>query len=127
METTIFLAKAWGLLLTIVSLSFLINPDGIKRVIHHMKDEANIFIAGYVTLIIGILSVLAHNVWVGYGPVATIVTVFGWLTLVKGTLRILFPRTIARWIGYFEEHFEFLKLVVLVGLVFGVYLLFIVF
>lgn len=122
METTIFLAKAWGLLITIASFSLLANPKGFKKVMHYMKNEGSVFIAGYVSLILGIITVLLHNIWEG-GLAATIITVFGWLALAKGSLRILLPGLVKRIIGYFEKRRGFMKLMLFAGLIFGIYLL----
>lgn len=122
METTLFLAKAWGLLLVIVAFSFLINPEGIKKVMHYMRNEANIFVTGYLTLVIGILSVLAHNVWLGTAD--TIVTLMGWTALIKGVIRVTFPSMVSSGIKYFEKNYAMLKFFLVLSLLLGVYLLY---
>jgi hypothetical protein len=40
-------------------------------------------------LILGLISVLLHNIWVANWHV--LVTIFGWLTLIKGILVIAWP------------------------------------
>jgi len=122
MDTSIFLAKAWGVLLIIISLSFLINSKGVAHIFKYMKDEGNIFITGYLTLIIGILSVLAHNIWHGATWVI-IVTIFGWIALLKGVVRVSFPYFVARMIKYFEKNMDWMKFFLVLSLGIGIYLL----
>ena len=43
--------------------------------------------------------VLAHNVW-SKSPVVVIVTLLGWLTLIKGIVYLLLP---ANWLGEFFQ------------------------
>lgn len=124
MSTSLFLANAWGAFLVIISLAFLINSKALSHLFRYMKDEGNIFVTGYLTLVIGILSVVAHNVWVGGWPV--IITVLGWLTLVKGVIRITFPYFVARMVGYFEKNADWLKFFLVISLALGIYLLLIV-
>ena len=48
----------------------------------------------------GLAMVLAHNVW-SKCPVVVIVTLLGWLTLIKGILYLLLP---AKWLeGFFQS------------------------
>lgn len=47
------------------------------------------FIAGFFTLILGVLLVVSHNRWVWNWRV--IITVIAWLTLIKGASIILYP------------------------------------
>jgi uncharacterized membrane protein YdbT with pleckstrin-like domain len=56
------------------------------------------WIAMIITLA-GLAMVLAHNVW-SKSAVAVIVTLLGWLTLIKGMAYLLLP---ARWLeGFFQ-------------------------
>ncbi len=51
-----------------------------------------IFLAGLLTLVTGLAIVLTHNVWVFNWPV--IITILGWLSIVGGVFRILFPDSV---------------------------------
>jgi hypothetical protein len=52
-----------------------------------------LFISGLAAVTAGLAIVLAHNVWSG-GALPIIVTLFGWVSLIKGTLSlILSPET----------------------------------
>jgi hypothetical protein len=80
------------------------------------------FIAGVIALLTGLAMVLGHNVWSG-GALPVIVTLVGWLTLIKGLL-ILFLSPEAA-VGFFLGglHYEQLfYLYTAISLIFGVYL-----
>ncbi len=90
MERSIFLSKALGIYLLIVSLSMLINmPYFFIRVQLLMHDPNAMFITGFMTLILGILMVLSHNVWEWSWRV--LVTIIAWLTLLKGMSVVACP------------------------------------
>ncbi len=49
--------------------------------------------AGTTALVLGLLIVAYHNVWEWRWPV--IITVMGWLALLKGAVRIIAPKLVA--------------------------------
>ncbi len=57
------------------------------------RDPALIFLSGILLFVAGLAIVRAHNVWAGGWPV--LVTVLGWLILLGGLARMLFPTQIA--------------------------------
>jgi cytochrome bd-type quinol oxidase subunit 2 len=56
-------------------------------------DPALIFASGFLLFVAGLAIVRAHNRWEGGWPV--LVTVLGWLSLLGGLLRMLFPTRLA--------------------------------
>jgi hypothetical protein len=48
-----------------------------------------IFIAGFLALLGGLAIVNTHNLWVAGWPI--IITIFGWLAVIGGIIRIAFP------------------------------------
>ena len=97
METSILLAKIMGLYLIIMFVSVLINkklmPSLIKDVI---KDTALMMFGGAMTLILGLLLVLTHNIWTA--DWVGLVTLLGWLVLIKGLALVLFPEQSPSWV-----------------------------
>ncbi len=94
MDTSILLAKLIGPLFLVVGVGIFINLEHYRRlVIDFGASPLSIYMAGTTALILGLLIVLYHNVWVWNWPV--IITVLGWLTLVKGAVRIIFPKMVA--------------------------------
>jgi vacuolar-type H+-ATPase subunit I/STV1 len=81
-----------------------------------------LFFIGLVTLAVGLAIVLVHNVWCG-GTLPVIVTLVGWLTLIKGLLFLFLSPDAAA--GFFLGGLHYEKLFYLyatVGLILGIYL-----
>jgi len=57
------------------------------------RDPVLIYVVGVAVFFAGLAIVRNHNVWTGGWPVA--VTVFGWLVLLAGLMRMLFPVQLA--------------------------------
>lgn len=90
MVLSIFLAQALGLYFLITGFAMIINGDRAMILLEKiLKDEALIFITGFIALILGILLVLSHNIWVMGWPV--IITILAWLALFKGIMRVVYP------------------------------------
>ncbi|MAG60088.1 hypothetical protein CMO96_04850 [Candidatus Woesebacteria bacterium] len=53
------------------------------------KHSPAMYLSGFLALIIGNLLVVSHNVWTADWRV--IITIFGWLSLLKGVVRLFFP------------------------------------
>jgi len=90
METTIFLAKFWGSFLLICCLIFLLRKKLLEELFKLLEDKSFTLLSGYLAFLIGLVSVILHNVWVGDWRV--IVTIFGWISLFKGIARLSFPQ-----------------------------------
>lgn len=82
MNTAAFLAQFWGLSFVILGVLFLMRREVIQGYMKSVVSEPGIIlIAGYVSLSLGIASILVHNVWsVDWRG---IVTLIGWISLVK--------------------------------------------
>jgi hypothetical protein len=57
------------------------------------RDLALIFLSGILLLVAGLAIVRAHNVWIAGWPV--LVTIIGWIAIVSGIARMLFPNQLA--------------------------------
>lgn len=88
MEITIFLARFWGSLFIILGL-LSIGAKFLGRVIEMTEERTITVSTGYITFLLGLVTVVAHNLWVTDWRVA--ITILGWATLVKGILKIGFP------------------------------------
>jgi vacuolar-type H+-ATPase subunit I/STV1 len=81
-----------------------------------------LFIVGLITLAVGLALILVHNVWSG-GALPIIVTLIGWLTLLKSLLFLfLSPEGAVRFFlgGLHYEHLFYLYCTI--ALVLGLYL-----
>ncbi len=91
MEITIFLAKFWGSLFMILG-AMSIGAKLLGRIIEYTEDRAITISTGYITFLLGLVTVVAHNIWVTDWRVA--ITILGWVTLFKGIEKIGFPNRV---------------------------------
>jgi len=93
METSIFLAKVIGLFGAISTLAIIFRYKiHLEMEENAAKSPSMIHLSGFLFLMLGILLTVSHQVWTMDWRV--VVTIFGWLILVKGVMRILFPDTV---------------------------------
>ena len=88
MEITIFLARFWGSLFMILG-GLAVGANFLGRVIGYTEDRTITITTGYITFLLGLATVVAHNVWTLNWRVG--VTILGWTTLLKGMEKIAFP------------------------------------
>ncbi|HVP34725.1 MAG TPA: hypothetical protein VMT09_13845 [Steroidobacteraceae bacterium] len=85
-ERTRFLARLIGLYCLLAALVMVVGRDvwvtAVTRLLH---DPALMLLLGMLLVAAGLAMVLAHNVWSG-GALPVVVTVIGWLTLLKGLM-----------------------------------------
>ncbi|WED42587.1 hypothetical protein [Legionella cardiaca] len=123
MEITIFLAKVIGWYFVIISLCILFRQDLVKSVLGDILGQrALLFFIAIVTLILGLLLVVSHNVWVMGWPV--IITIIGWLVLIAGIVRLVAPELSLRAGQWWLRNPTSLLVVSVIDLVIGLYLLY---
>ncbi|MGD9924085.1 MAG: hypothetical protein AB7V13_21985 [Pseudorhodoplanes sp.] len=95
MQTSLYLAKLIGPTLIVIGLGMLINRDGYRDMAREfLGSRALIYLAGLFAFIPGLAMVLAHNIWVADWRV--VITLLGWLAVIGGAFRILFPQEVTR-------------------------------
>ncbi len=80
------------------------------------------FVLGAIMLVAGLAMVLAHNIWSG-GVLAVIVTLVGWMTLIKSLFFLFLPPEMEA--GFFLGQLHYRQLFYMytaISLVLGVYL-----
>jgi hypothetical protein len=93
MDTSLFLAKLLGPILLSISAAVLINQVNTREMAtDFLQHRGLIFLTGILTLTAGLAIVLTHNVWEWRWPV--IITIFGWLSVIGGVFRIVFPDSV---------------------------------
>ena len=88
---TTFLAKLLGLWVVLAVLSLALNREASIATLNALfADPALLWVTGAFTTVIGLAIVLVHNRWSG-GLLCVLVTLYGWLALIKGVLFLVFP------------------------------------
>ena len=64
-------------------------------------NKAFVISTGYITLIMGLVTVILHNVWVIDWRIA--ITILGWSTVIKGIQKIGFPEHIHKQAQRFKK------------------------
>lgn len=96
MDTSLFLARVLGLYLIIVSGVLLFNKAYVRKAIGSvLQNEGIQLVLGIITLILGILLVLFHNLWVENWRV--VITLLAWLVFLQGILRLYRPDVVRGW------------------------------
>ena len=90
METHILLMKFFGWFLIILSPAMYLRHHHLAKMGEDMlRSPALMLMAGAYTTVFGLFLVLLHNIWAI--NIATIVTIFAWLILLKGIMLLYFP------------------------------------
>jgi len=121
MGTSLFLARVLGPYCMIAALGVLVNQ---KRYFQMMDDyfqnAALIYVGGIIALLFGLIVVQVHNFWAAHW--AVIITVFGWLAIVKGIALIVFPQSIAKLGESYKKNTTLLRINLIIVFLLGAYM-----
>ncbi len=121
MTISVFMAKIIGPFCIAAGLGIMFNAKTYQRVIEDFfRNSALIYLGGVFALLFGLLIVLTHNIWVANWTV--IITVFGWLALIKGIWLIVLPNTLGKITGFYSRKTGLLVIHSVIMLVLGLYL-----
>jgi len=120
MESTI-IARIIAVIYLSASLGGFLSRDYYRRISEDAYKNAGLtYVMGFIAVIVGSLIVHHHNLWGREWTV--LITIVGWLALIKGIVIIVFPN----FIQHLSESFltgRFLKIApyvtLLMGLLFG--------
>ena len=90
MNTSRFIARLIGPLFLVMGLGMVIEGDLVRVLSQEFLSNISlIYLAGMLTLVAGLAIINTHNVWEANWRV--IVTILGWLAVLGGVIRLLFP------------------------------------
>ena len=121
MEISILLAKFWGILLVIFGLLFLVRKKALDDLFELTKDRTFVIISGYLALILGLVTVILHNIWVADWRV--VITIFGWISLIKGIVRLGFPEGLPKWVRVLKNKPVLIKVLLVIITLLGAWLI----
>ena len=100
MDISIFFAQLWGSFFLIFGLLFIIIGQ-LGKTIEMTDDKAFVISTGYITLLMGLVTIILHNLWVADWRV--VITILGWSTMIKGITKIGFPEQIHKQAQRFKK------------------------
>ena len=101
-DTTMFMVKLLGPVFLVMGVGILANKGQYKHMLQGLHEfTLSYFLAAITPLIIGLAIVLKHNVW--NTPPEIIVSLIGWVALLKGILRCLAPARTQKMIRGFAS------------------------
>ena len=93
MQLSKLIAKMASVIYLSASLGAFFSADYYRKIADDFFSNAGlIYVSGFMTAVIGLLIVIYHNRWTKSWTV--LITILGWLALVKGISLIAFPQFI---------------------------------
>ncbi len=121
METSIFLAQLIGFTYLVMGIAVFVRAKDIN---HMMKDfEKNpgiMFWASAMALVAGMAIVLTHNVWDTTWQ--AIISLFGWLALLKGIFLAVAPKPLLKFSGFLQSE-KYAKICGVIMVLVAIYIL----
>src|ERR1700730_15544457 len=94
MTTSKMIAGLMGPTLVAIAAAVLVTLGSFRELVEQISpDPGVIFLSGILSFVAGLVIVRAHNIWAGGWPM--LVTVLGWLAILSGLVRMLFPIRLA--------------------------------
>jgi hypothetical protein len=110
-----------GPTLIALAAATLINLGSISTLVESIShDPALVMVSGVLSFVAGLAVVRVHNHWAG--DWAVLVTILGWLLLVGGLVRLLFPIWLAGMAANFAQSTGLIAGEAVVCLVIGAFL-----
>jgi len=95
MQTSKLFARFIGPIFVAIGLAQIVNAEVLRTLVDQfLQSYALIFVAGLMAMLAGLAIVNFHNLWVRDWRV--VITVFGWLALIGGFIRIVLPQQTAQ-------------------------------
>lgn len=106
MDSSILIAKFIGPFIIVIGTGVLLNTKSFLRIAEDFfKNSATVFITGLCTFMAGLAIVIFHNIWTA--DWRAIITVFGWLTLIKGASIVILPAKMSKITDILLKHIKF--------------------
>ena len=120
---TIYLSRLIGLYCVLVVPSMIIRKQATVFAVEALlRNLSMMLVLGIITVIAGLAMVLAHNIWRG-GALPVVVTLVGWLALIKGLLILFLPAdAVAEILMSWLRHPQLFYVSMVPSLLLGIYL-----
>ncbi|MDH3648816.1 MAG: hypothetical protein OEQ53_03990 [Saprospiraceae bacterium] len=124
MEKSQLIAKIFGALYLSLGTGYILSPEHYVTIYKSFMEGASLHILtwGIIPLVGGILMLHQHNIW--DSTWRSFVTLWGWLCVVGGVIRIIFPYYLLNFGDLFQSAdtmISFGVISITLGLFFGYY------
>jgi len=120
METSILIAKIIGIIYFSFGLGLLFNPHYYQKAFKELLGNTSFLLfGGLLAIIFGSLIIQNHNYWTKNWTI--LITIIGWIALVKGFFLLAFPSSLRVFKPFFEKEkmvLFYAVMLIIVGLVF---------
>lgn len=118
MELSIFVAKVMAIIYIAAGFAALRGAINFTKVVDDfVKSKGLTFLAGFFTVLVGMLLIEYHNFWVKDWTV--VITLVGWGAVIKGVMFIAFPELLKVFSGFYKYSKVWGGFVLIIGLLFG--------
>ncbi len=91
---TVFLARLFGLFMTVIAVWMLADEPGLSETVRALAHDRPVtLLLSMMCLASGLAVVLGHQIWSG-GVATVLVTLLGWLLLLRGVLLLFLPPSV---------------------------------
>ena len=120
METSFLIAKILGIVYLAIGLAFVFNHKYYHKLyLKLLKNTEAMFWGGICALVFGVLLTTYHNIWEASWVV--VISVFGWLALLKGVFLLFFPKWFTDFVKGFAKKKGFIRFMAFVCIVLGLF------
>jgi uncharacterized protein YjeT (DUF2065 family) len=118
MTTTLLLAELYAVVFLVLGLGMLLEPKYYEKAIDEMMNSAPfLMLGGMFALIAGVVIVMYHNLW--GTPLEVIITLFGWIAVIKGLTLLIMPTTVTKMVKKMFTVRIYSYITILIGLIIG--------
>ena len=119
---TVVIAQVLGIFFGIVGISMVVNSKATNAALEaSVQNKGILWLWGFLALLIGAMIVILNNMWTSGLPL--LITVIGWISLIKGFFILLFPGAAVSLYRKFNKN-GLLALCGVVSLILGLVLLY---
>lgn len=103
MAASVFIARLLGPVFLVVGVALLLKPQAFRTILQEfLRSPTLLYLAGFIGLLAGLALLLTHNLWVPDWRL--IITLIGWITLIRALITILLPQWIVAMGNMLLEH-----------------------
>ena len=118
-----FIAQIIGLLFCIDAVGVLVNTTFYRRIVEEFIESlALCYLGGILALFFGLFILNFNNAWTADWTV--IITIIGWLSVVKGVLLIVFPNVYLQFANWMRMGDAMMRYMGIIYLLLGLFLTF---